>query len=266
MNHTIMPTLFVSHGSPMMIVEQSETTEFFKRMGQNIPKPKAIVMFSAHFDVDGPVMITSGQTLGTIHDFYGFPQPLYEVEYPAHGAPDLAQKAGELLRNSGFSVELDDTLGLDHGAWVPLQYMFPHRDIPIVSISINRQASAQTHYELGQALSSLRREGVLFIGSGGISHNLRAVFSESKDPESIYKMQVFTDWIAEKVELRDVDAINQYLQTAPHALFNHPTPDHFLPLPCILGTSDTSENGQVLHRSVDMGLLALDAYGFGFAA
>ncbi|WNJ97985.1 class III extradiol ring-cleavage dioxygenase [Vibrio ruber] len=266
MNHTIMPTLFVSHGSPMMIVEQSETTDFFKRMGQSIPKPKAIVMFSAHFDVAGPVMITSGQTLGTIHDFYGFPQPLYEVEYPAHGAPDLAQKAGELLQNRGFSVELDDTLGLDHGAWVPLQYMFPHRDIPIISISINRQASAQTHYELGQSLSSLRREGVLFIGSGGISHNLRAVFSAASDPESIHKMQVFTDWVAEKIEQRDVDAINHYLQTAPYAQFNHPTPDHFLPLPCILGTSDISENGQVLHRSVDMELLALDAYGFGFAA
>ncbi|QMV16102.1 DODA-type extradiol aromatic ring-opening family dioxygenase [Vibrio spartinae] len=266
MNNVLMPTLFVSHGSPMMIVEQSETTEFFTQMGQTIPQPEAIIIFSAHFDIAGPVMITSGQTLGTIHDFYGFPQSLYEVEYPAHGAPQLAQKAGELLQKSGFSIALDQTQGLDHGAWVPLQYMFPHRDIPVISVSINSQASAQIHYELGQALSPLRREGVLFIGSGGISHNLRAVFSQASDPESIHKMQLFTDWIAEKIEHRDVEAINHYLQTAPHALFNHPTPDHFLPLPCILGTSDAAENGKVLHRSVDMGLLALDAYGFGLTA
>ncbi|MDW6004945.1 dioxygenase family protein [Vibrio mangrovi] len=266
MNNVMMPTLFVSHGSPMMAVEESSTTRFLEQMGQTIPKPKAIIVFSAHFDIAGPVVITSGQTLGTIHDFYGFPKPLYDIEYPAQGAPDLARQAGELLQKHGFPVALDHTQGLDHGAWVPMLYMFPDRDIPIISISINSQAGAQRHYELGKALRSLRQEGVLFVGSGGISHNLRAVFTEASNPESIRKMHAFTDWMAEKVEHRDVTAINDYIQVAPYALYNHPTPDHFLPLPCILGTSDESEHGQVLHRSVDMGLLALDAYGFGFAA
>ncbi|MCG6424077.1 dioxygenase, partial [Vibrio parahaemolyticus] len=132
-----MPALFLSHGSPMMAIEHSETTEFFQQLGAKLPKPKAIVIFSAHFDRRGPVVITSGHTLGTIHDFYGFPQPLYDIEYPAQGAPELALKAEKMLKDAGIPVKLDKDQGLDHGAWIPMLYLYPNIDVPIIQVSIN---------------------------------------------------------------------------------------------------------------------------------
>ncbi|HDM8047603.1 dioxygenase [Vibrio fluvialis] len=261
-----MPALFLSHGSPMMAIEHSETTEFFQQLGTKLPKPKAIVIFSAHFDRRGPVVITSGHTLGTIHDFYGFPQPLYDIEYPAQGAPELALKAEKMLKDAGIPVKLDKDQGLDHGAWIPMLYLYPNIDVPIIQVSINSAMDAVAHFEIGRWLRPLREEGVLFVGSGGISHNLREIFSPMPDPNRVSKVNQFTNWVSEQLARGNVDALLDYLDQGPHARFNHPTPDHYLPLPSVLGTSYEDEIGQVLHRAIDLEILALDAYGFGMAA
>lgn len=261
-----MPALFLSHGSPMMAIEHSQTTEFFQQLGANLAKPKAIVIFSAHFDRRGPVVITGGHTLGTIHDFYGFPRPLYQIEYAAQGAPELADKAQKILTEAGIAAVVDHTQGLDHGAWIPMLYLFPNRDVPIIQVSINSTMDAMAHFEIGRWLRPLREEGVLFVGSGGISHNLREIFAPIPDPHRVAKVNQFTDWVSEQLSLGHVDALLDYLNQGPHARFNHPTPDHYLPLPCVLGTRYEDEIGEVLHRAVDLEILALDAYGFGMAA
>ncbi|CAM2810501.1 DODA-type extradiol aromatic ring-opening family dioxygenase [Vibrio diazotrophicus] len=261
-----MPALFLSHGSPMMALEHSQTTEFFKQLSDKFPEPKAIVIFSAHYDRRGPVTITSGHTLGTIHDFYGFPKPLYDIDYSAKGAPELAQKAAKLLQDAGISAQLDSNQGLDHGAWIPMLYMYPQKNVPIIQVSINSYMDAVSHYEIGRWLRPLREEGVLFVGSGGISHNLREIFAPVQDPHRVEKVNQFTGWVSDQLASGNISALLDYLNQAPHARFNHPTPDHYLPLPCILGTSYDDEVGQVLHRAIDLEILALDAYGFGIAA
>jgi len=260
------PSLFLSHGSPMMAIENSETTRFFTQLGQNLPQPKAIVIFSAHYDQRGPVTITGGHTLSTIYDFYGFPQPLYDIDYSAPGAPKLAQKAVKLLKDAGIAAQLDINQGLDHGAWIPMLYMYPDKDIPIIQVSINSAMDAVFHFEIGRWLRALREEGVMFVGSGGISHNLREIFAPRQDPQRVEKVNQFTQWVSEQLTAGNISNLLDYLEKAPHARFNHPTPDHYLPLPCILGTSYDDEIGEVLHRAVDLEILALDAYGFGVAA
>jgi 4,5-DOPA dioxygenase extradiol len=261
---TTMPSLFISHGSPMMGIEPSATTRFLQVLASELPKPKAIVIFSAHFDARDQVRVTGGDSLSTIHDFYGFPQPLYQIDYAAKGALDLAENIAKRISAAGVTVEIDHDRGLDHGAWVPLLYLFPDRDIPVVSVSINSSWDAATHYDLGTLLRSLREDGILFIGSGGISHNLRELFSSRPDPERKCKVVEFTQWVAEKIQTRDVESLVNYLKQAPYASFNHPTPDHYLPLPFILGTTYDDERGKVLHKATEMEILALDAYGFGF--
>ncbi len=258
-----MPAIFLSHGSPMMALEDSSTTRFFQQLAHLFSCPKAIIIFSAHYDRRGPVTITSGHSLDTIYDFFGFPQPLYDIDYSVEGAPQLAEKAASLLAKADIKVQLDAEQGLDHGAWVPMLYMYPDKNIPIIQVSINSEADATAHYQIGRALRALREEGVLFVGSGGISHNLREIFAQVQDPERVGKVTSFTQWVAHQLTTGNTAALLNYLEQGPHAKFNHPTPDHYLPFPCILGTSYEDEIGQVLHQATDLEILALDAYGFG---
>lgn len=259
----MMPSIFVSHGSPMMALEKNATTAFFHRLGEKYPTPTAIVMFSAHYDKSDAVHVTGAGELATIHDFYGFPPALYQVQYPAQGDQTISDVVVDRLQSAGFPVVVDSKLGLDHGAWVPLMHMYPQHNIPVVSVSINSRVSAKVHTYLGEQLRTLREQGVMFVGSGGISHNLREIFAHNPDKMRTQKVKEFVDWIGEKVVNRDAEAINEYLTQAPYAQFNHPSPDHFLPLPCIVGTSYAEERGQILHSDIDLDILALDAYGFG---
>ncbi len=259
----LMPSLFVSHGSPMMALEPSPTTRFFRQLGDRVPMPSVVVVISAHFDVRDKVVVTGAERLSTIHDFYGFPQALYQVEYPAQGHHELTQAIAKRFSDAGGYVEIDTRRGLDHGAWIPLLHMFPENDIPVVSVSIDSSRDAAAHYALGCLLRTLREEGVLILGSGGISHNLREIFSTHPDPDRQRKLAEFTCWVADKIEHRDIDSVTDYLRRAPYAEFNHPTPDHFLPLPFMLGTTYENERGQIIHQDTEMDILALDAYGFG---
>ncbi|PMJ91737.1 class III extradiol ring-cleavage dioxygenase [Vibrio sp. 10N.261.55.A7] len=262
MNSRKQPAFFISHGSPMLALETSETTEFLKGFGQTVARPNAIVVFSAHLDTQSTITITSAENPKLIYDFYGFPSALYDIHYPASGAPQLASKIQGLISKVGLSAELDGQLGWDHGVWMPLYLMYPKADIPIVQVSISTELGANVNYQLGEALASLRTEGVMLIGSGGISHNLPEISSTNPTPNRKEMVSEFTLWIADKLQQGDHQALLNYLDEAPHALFNHPTQEHFVPLLPILGAS-SSDNVTQIHRAVQRELLAMDAYQFG---
>ncbi|MCG9696404.1 class III extradiol ring-cleavage dioxygenase [Shewanella sp. Isolate11] len=256
------PALFVSHGSPMLAIEPSDNRDFITQLGAKLPKPDAIVVFSAHFDRDDEIVITSGERPATIHDFYGFPQPLYQLEYPAPGSPELANKVAQLLATMGFAAELDNQQGWDHGVWIPLRLMYPAADIPVVQISINSRAPAEKLYRIGEALKSLRGENILLLGSGGISHNLREVFNPNPASGRQAKVSAFTDWIYQKLMSQDIDSLLDYENLAPHVKFNHPTPEHFIPLFAVLGSQGLNGEIERVFDGIEFEILALDAYRF----
>jgi 4,5-DOPA dioxygenase extradiol len=164
-----MPVLFLGHGSPMNAIEQNEFTKGFKVIGKTIPKPTTILCISAHWETSG-TLVTAMEKPKTIHDFFGFPPELYDVEYPAFGSPSLAREIQKLVTKTG--VNLDNQWGLDHGCWVVLRHLFPNADVPVVQMSLDYNATAQSHYELAKQLAPLRKKGVLIVGSGNIVHNL----------------------------------------------------------------------------------------------
>ena len=167
-----LPSVFVSHGSPMHALQPGAAGEAWKALAQRLPRPRAILISSAHWETNLP-MLTGGEKPETIHDFYNFPEPLYRLRYPAPGAPDIAQRAQQLLKDAGFTAGIDGCRGLDHGAWSPLLYMYPKHDIPVVQISVQPHLGPRHHYELGSSVRKLSEEGVLIVGSGHMTHNLR---------------------------------------------------------------------------------------------
>ena len=167
-----LPSVFLSHCSPMHALQPGAAGEASKALGQRLPRPRAIVIASAHWETNLP-MLTGSEKPETIHDFYNFPEPLYRLRYPVPGAPDVAQRAQALLKDAGFTAGIDGCRGLDHGAWSPLLYMYPQHDIPVVQISVQPALGPRHHVELGSSLKKLSDEGVLIIGSGHMTHNLR---------------------------------------------------------------------------------------------
>lgn len=256
------PALFISHGSPMMALEQSAIAVFLKTLATALATPKAIVIFSAHFDFPGEVVITSATAPGTVHDFYGFPEKLYQMKYPAPGEPAMANQIAVLLADNGFSSRLDERQGWDHGAWIPMKLIYPEANIPIVEVSINSQLSANTHFQLGRALRSLRKQGILILGSGGISHNLHEIFSASPDPQRVQKVEKFTAWVKEKSHNNEINSLLNYQKDGPYASFNHPTQEHFLPLICVLGAHIEGQPISCIYQGSEYEILALDAYRF----
>lgn len=263
-----LPSLFVSHGSPMMALEPSPARDFLAGLGAHLPRPRAILMVSAHHDAayqGGRATVTSSAMPPTIHDFGGFPDELFAMRYPAPGDPALAARIVELLAGHSLTVTADPDRGLDHGAWVPLSLIYPEAEIPIVQLSIASNASPEWHYALGKALAPLRDEDVLVIGSGSITHNLRALFSARLPIDAPAPAWVtdFTDWVADRMAAGAVDDILHSVERAPHGADNHPTPDHILPLFVAIGAGGTPFAAERLHASTTYGLLAMDVYAFG---
>ncbi len=261
---TRLPTLFISHGSPMLAVEPGTTGPLLRRIGQQLPKPKAILVISAHWLTHQPTL-TSGSHPVTIHDFGGFPRALYELEYPAPGSPELAKHVQQMLKTVGLDARLDEERGLDHGAWVPLMYLYPQADIPVVQLSLNPTVAPKLQVALGQQLQALTAQGILIIGSGSFTHNLRELFwdqpGEQPEASDPYVDQ-FRDWIIEHISARDLNALNNYRNLAPYAKRAHPTDEHLLPLFVALGAADDSQVTR-LHKDVTMGTLAMDIFAFG---
>ena len=262
-----MPTLFVSHGSPMLALVDSAARRFLKDLGPRLPTSAAIVVLSAHYDA-AATEVTAGARPETIHDFGGFPDELYRLRYPAPGDPQLAQDIVARLAAAGLAARLAPDRGLDHGAWIPASLLFPRADVPVLQISIDTARSPEQHFALGRALRSLRDSGTLLLGSGGATHNLslyahaRGRDDDSAPPEWV---EAFNEWTAGAITARRLDDLFRYSELAPYAAQNHPTAEHFLPLFVTLGAAYDDEPGVRIHSSYDRGLLSLDAYAFGLA-
>jgi 4,5-DOPA dioxygenase extradiol len=256
-----LPALFVSHGAPTMILEPVAVREFLGGLGETMPLPKAILAVSAHWETARPAA-GGAASPRTIHDFYGFPEPLYRLQYPAPGAPDLAQRVASALRDAGLPCDIDPDQGLDHGAWVPLMLMYPQAQIPVIQLSVQPGLGAAHHYRLGQALRPLRDEGVLLLASGGLTHNLREFRGHAtNDPAPDWVTQ-FRDWVVAAVEAgRDQDVVD-YRSRAPHGARNHPSEEHFLPLLVAAGARSPSVPGRRIHSSTTYAVLAMDAFAF----
>lgn len=255
-----MPSLFLSHGSPMLALSDEPAARFLDGLGPSLPRPDAILVASAHFETEVPTTGAAAQP-GTIHDFHGFPQPLYQLRYPAPGAPGLARLAAERIAAAGLPVAIDHGRGLDHGSWVPLSRMFPAADIPVATLSIQPHRDPAHHFAVGQALKALRDDGVMIVGSGSLTHNLRALdWQGGPDAPVSGWAQAFIDWVAAAVGDGRIDDLLNYRRLAPEAVKNHPADEHFLPFFVALGAG--TGTGTRLHASVTMGALAMDAYAF----
>jgi 4,5-DOPA dioxygenase extradiol len=255
--YPMLPVLFLSHGSPMTAIMDSPARWFLEGLGAMLPRPEAILIASAHWEAEAP-RISAPEVNETIHDFYGFPAPLYELSYAAPPAPALAVRAAGLLGGA-----VDTTRGLDHGAWMPLLLGWPKADIPVAQVSIQTSLGTKHHLDLGAALAPLREEGVLIIGSGSFTHDLRR-FRRGADiaaPETA-DVTAFSDWMDEKILAGDLDALADYRRLAPYAAEEHPTEEHLLPLHVALGAAGGSAKIERLHSSVEFGFLRMDAYRF----
>ncbi len=251
-----MPLLFIGHGSPMNGIEDNEFSNRWKQMGTEIPVPKAVLVISAHWLTRG-THITAMPEPKTIHDFGGFPQALYEVDYPAPGDPQLAFETKQLITKT--DVGLDHDWGLDHGTWTVVRHMYPQAQVPVVQLSIDYYKPANYHYELASELSALRRKGVLIIGSGNMVHNLRMVdWTKVNEPDFGY------DWAVEMNEVFKTKILNQdhpglinYDSIGTAARYAIPTPDHYYPLLYILGLQEKDEHAEFFNDKAIMGSLTM---------
>ncbi|KRG27105.1 4,5-DOPA-extradiol-dioxygenase [Salegentibacter mishustinae] len=257
-----MPVLFLGHGSPMNGIEDNEFVRAFKKQGQQLEKPNAIIVVSAHWETNG-TFVTAMQNPRTIHDFGGFPKELYEVQYPAPGHPKLAKEISEFINPAG-TVHLDDKWGLDHGAWTVVKHLFPKADIPVIQLSLDYKMTPQQHYELAQQLKSLREKGVLIVGSGNMVHNLRKVDFSKINENFGYDWAIEADskmkkWILEGNHQNLIDFKKQ------GEAFNLaiPTPEHYLPLLYTLGLKDEKDNTTIFNDNPLGGSLTMTSVKFG---
>jgi 4,5-DOPA dioxygenase extradiol len=226
-----MPAVFLGHGSPMNTFAQNQYTAAWRRIGETVPRPTAVLAVSAHWYIRGAA-VTAMQTPQTIHDFGGFPQALFDFRYPAPGSPALAQRVRELL--APLDVRADHDWGLDHGTWSVLAHLFPPADIPVVQLSMDATQPPAFHYELGKRLAPLRDEGVLIVGSGNVVHNL-GVLNWKDDAPAFDWATRFNDAVRERVVRRDHLPLVAYENLGNDARMSIPTPEHYLPLLYILG-------------------------------
>ncbi|HUG75978.1 MAG TPA: class III extradiol ring-cleavage dioxygenase, partial [Burkholderiales bacterium] len=247
----MLPSVFLSHGSPMHALHPGAAGEAWKALAQRLPRPRAILIASAHWETNLP-MLTGAEKPETIHDFYNFPEPLYRLRYPAPGAPELAQRAQALLRESGFTAAIDGCRGLDHGAWSPLLYMYPDADIPVVQISLQPALGPRHHLQLGRALRKLSAEDVLIIGSGHMTHNLRD-WARGQGEPAPYARE-FQTWVFDRLNEHDLDTLADYRSRSPHGARAHPTDEHFLPLFLALGAASERPRPERVYDAIDSGV------------
>jgi 4,5-DOPA dioxygenase extradiol len=258
-----LPSVFISHGAPTLPIDPSMPSAEFATLADRLPRPRAILMLSAHWGTMQPLASIATRP-ETIHDFYGFPPALYELRYPAPGAPELGARAAELLNANGVPAATADH-GLDHGAWVPLLLMFPEADVPVAQLSIQPRLDAAHHYRVGRALRALRDEGVMIVGSGQITHNLRAADFGARPEDADPRVTEFTDWFEARLAERDIDALLDYRRRAPHAVLMHPTDEHLLPVFSALGAASDDFSLGIHSLGTFQKTLAMTNYVFGDA-
>jgi 4,5-DOPA dioxygenase extradiol len=254
------PALFVSHGAPTFALEPGLLGPKLEDLGERLSGLQAVLVASAHWQTAG-VQVMKTAAPETIHDFGGFPPALYRLQYPAPGAPGLASEAGALLKAAGFSVSFDDHRGIDHGVWVPLRYLLPQARVAVFQVSLPSDLDAPKALKLGIALAPLRERGVLVMGSGSLTHNLREI--GASDPQATKYALEFTEWVRRHVRDRDLESLAHYRRRAPHAERAHPTDEHFLPLLIALGASEEADRIDVLEGGMTYGVLSMESYAFG---
>jgi len=255
----MFPSLYISHGSPMLALEPGASGPALARLAAEWPKPKAIVIVSAHWE-SNELLVSGNPQPDTWHDFGGFPQALFEMQYPAPGDPLMAAEVADRLEHAGLHARIDPKRPFDHGVWVPLSLMYPQADIPIVQVSLPTHGGPALQTRVGQALAGLRELGVLLIGSGSITHNLRELDWHA-GPESVEPWaREFRDWMVEKLEAQDEVALHDYRRQAPNAVRNHPSDEHLLPLYFARGAGGKFS---VSHAGFTLGALGMDIYRFG---
>lgn len=263
-----LPTLYLSHGSPMIALEPGHAGQFYRRLGQAIDaafgRPRAVVGISPHTATRSPVVLGAARH-EAIHDFGGFPEALYRERYDAPGDPALAQSVGQHLKDAGLSATVLPEGGLDHGFWTLFKHVWPQADLPIVPLSLVPMASPEQQWRVGAALEPLTREGVLVVGSGSITHNLGRFFRDPHDidAEPTPDTLAFTGWVAERSAARDWVALKDYRRQAPHAVDMHPTDEHWLPFYVAAGAGGDAAVPARLYDGVTYGVLAMDGYAFG---
>ena len=257
---TSFPLLFVSHGAPMFAIEPGLAGQHLTELGRELPRPDAIVILSPHWMTRGEVSVTASVAPSTIHDFGGFPDALYQIQYPAPGAPALAARIVEMLETAGWKSRLDANRGLDHGAWVPLRYLAPDADIPVVQVSMPASLDTREAWKLGQALKPLREMNILIVASGSLTHNLYEF--RGATPHGAQYVKDFAAWTAKTLASGNLDQLLDYKQYAPSAERAHPTDEHYLPLFIALGAAGDKYETRVLEGGVTYGVLAMDSYLF----
>jgi 4,5-DOPA dioxygenase extradiol len=255
----MLPSLFISHGSPMLALEPGASGPALARLAAELPRPKAIVLVSAHWESQ-ELLVSGNPQPETWHDFGGFPAELFAVQYPAPGQPELAAQVVDLLKIDGLNARIDAKRPFDHGVWVPLSLMYPQADIPVVQVSLPSRQGPALQTRVGHALASLREQGVLLIGSGSITHNLRELDWHA-GPESVEPWaKAFRDWVIDKLAADDEAALHDYRQQAPYAVRSHPSDEHLLPL---YFARAAGGEFSIAHQGFTMGALGMDIYRFG---
>jgi len=266
------PTLFVSHGSPMHALLAGPTGDVWRAIGTRLGRPRAVVVVSAHWETSLPMASTAPRP-ETIHDFGGFPAELFRLRYAAPGAPEVAARAVALLRQAGIAASTNGVRGLDHGAWVPLRYLYPDADVPVAQLSVQPALDASHHLRVGRALAPLADDGVVVLGSGHMTHNLgewmraldasgaAATMAPSLGAAAPY-VEAFRGYVDDALQRHDDQALLDWQQRAPHAQRAHPTDEHFLPLLVAYGAAGPDASVERVFDAVDSGVLAMDAYLF----
>ncbi|MCE5189284.1 MAG: 4,5-DOPA dioxygenase extradiol [Eubacteriales bacterium] len=255
-----MPALFVGHGSPMNAIERNTFSDAWIALGEQLPKPEAILSVSAHWFTRGTKINRSPETK-MVYDMYGFPDELYRVVYPAPGSPLFSQKAKLLLEDR---ADFDDSWGLDHGSWSVLRRLFPKADVPVFQVSVDAYASMEDHFAMGERLQALRDEGVLILGSGNIVHNLGRVDWQSAG--GFPWAHDFDGYVKQAILSRSLERVIRYQEAGEPARLAVPTPDHYAPLLYVLGASEGSDRVRVFNEACVMGSLSMTGYLFESSA
>ncbi len=271
MTNRPLPTLFISHGAPTYAFEPGVAGAQLTALGLALPKPEAVLVISPHWMTRGLQVAGTSQPQ-TMHDFGGFAPALSRIQYQAPGAPTWARRTAAVLQAAGYGCEVDFQRGLDHGAWVPLRFLYPNADVPVYQMSMPHALDGLSALALGASLACLADEGVLIIGSGSLTHNLHEFqmdavdrATDQADPSCTSYVPAFVGWVREQVERGDHATLARALELAPHAARAHPTPDHFLPLLVAAGAANHRVPVTVLDGGVTHRVLAMESYVFGAA-
>jgi 4,5-DOPA dioxygenase extradiol len=254
----MQPALFLSHGPPSLLLEDTPARTFLERLGPQLGRPRAVLCVSAHWTTRTPAADSSARP-STIHDFSGFSPELHATQYPAPGTPELAREAASAITAAGMQCTLVER-GLDHGAWVPLMALFPAADVPVFQVAVQPALGARHHWQLGRALAPLREQQVLVLGSGNATHNLHEIAPDTEAPSWVRE---FDDWLVRTLDNSDIDALLDYRRRAPAAERNHPTEEHFLPLVVAMAAAGDGAVARTLHRSYQWHSLSMAAFAFG---